>query len=291
MGNFRARPYSNEGEILVSVKTIDGEKPNVKDSFKLYNNVVIDKLISIDLRKISYQKVTLSVTGKINSNKKATTAIVRFDSAWTNYSTLRVITKKEKRESTDYFQDEISLLKTNISGKCEIKIDYLNNDNKQFQKSYEEYNKDLDKSGSRGPLDKPVVYRESKPSFPKYVLPKVEEKIEEVHNDKGDIIEGFVPGDFVSDNGPGEQHVVGCPDEYEFDPISGMCKKKVDQGRTHVDVSDYTDICHPNNYDGIDNMGHIMCSTELDVDGARLQLSTRITDQNSMNEIIREFIR
>ena len=91
-------------------------------------------------------------------------------------------------------------------------INYLN-DNKQFQKSYEEYNKDLDKSGSRGPLDKPVVYRESKPCFPKYVLPKVEE---EVHNDKGEIIEGFVAGDFVSDNGPGEQHVVGCPDEYEF---------------------------------------------------------------------------
>ncbi len=135
MGNFRARPYSNEGEILVSVKTIDSEKPNVKDSFKLYNNVVIDKLISIDLRKISYQKVTLSVTGKINSNKKATSAIVRFDSAWTNYSTLRVITKKEKRESTDYFQDEISLLKTNISGKCEIKIDYLNSSDQIIEQS------------------------------------------------------------------------------------------------------------------------------------------------------------
>ena len=167
-------------------------------------------------------------------------------------------------------------------------INYLNNDNKRFQKSYEEYNKDLDKSGSRGPLDKPVVYRESKPCFPKYVLPKVEE---EVHNDKGDVIEGFVPGDFVSDNGPGEQHVVGCPDEYEFCSKTGMCKKKVDHGRTELDISDYTDICHPNNYDGIDNMGRIMCSTELDVDGARLQLSTRITDQNSMNEIIRDFIR
>tara|TARA_Y100000593_G_scaffold77660_1_gene143865 strand:- start:531 stop:1361 length:831 start_codon:yes stop_codon:yes gene_type:complete len=173
-------------------------------------------------------------------------------------------------------------------------IDYLNNDNKQFQKSYEEYKEGVDKYKPETLLDIPVIYRVSKPSYPMYVLPeeKVEEKVEEeVHNDKGDVIEGFVPGDFVSDNGPGEQHVVGCPDEYEFDPISGMCKKKVDQGRTHVDVSDYTDICHPNNYDGIDNMGRIMCSTELDVDGARLQLSTRITDQNSMNEIIREFIR
>ena len=173
-------------------------------------------------------------------------------------------------------------------------IDYLNNDNKQFQKSYEEYTDGVDKYKPETLLDIPVIYRVSKPSYPMYVLPeeKVEEKVEEeVHNDKGDVIEGFVPGDFVSDNGPGEQHVVGCPDEYEFDPISGMCKKKVDQGRTHVDVSDYTDICHPNNYDGIDNMGHIMCSTEIDVDGARLQLSTRITDQNSMNEIIGDFIR
>ena len=164
-------------------------------------------------------------------------------------------------------------------------IDYLNNDNKTFQKSYEEYDKNLDKSNIPSLLGKSVVYRESKPVFPTYVLPKVEEE------PKGDLIEGFVPGDFASDDGPGEKHVIGCPDEYEYSRKSGMCEKKVVHGRTHVDVSDYTDICHPNNYDGIDNMGHIMCSTELDVDGARLQLSTKITDQNSMNEIIREFIR
>ena len=164
-------------------------------------------------------------------------------------------------------------------------IDYLNNDNKEYQVSYEKYDKGLDKSGSRGPLDKPHVYRISKPVFPTYVLPKVQEE------PKGDLIEGFVSGDYLTDDGPGEKHIprYSCPDEFELN--KGMCEKKVVHGRTHVDISDYTDICHPNNYDGIDNMGHIMCSTELDVDGARLQLSTNITDQSSMNEIIKHYIR
>ena len=191
-----------------------------------------------------------------------------FENNLSNNPSLNIINQNKQRQS-DLVQRQANL------------INYLNNDNKQFQKSYEEYNKDLDKKPN------PKIY-ESKPCFPKYVLPKVEE---EVHNDNGDVIEGFVPGDFVSDNGPGEQHVVGCPDEYEFCSKSGMCKKKVVHGRTRVDDSDYTDICHPNNYDGIDNMGHIMCSTELDVDGARLQLSTNITNQSSMNEIIRNYIR
>ena len=127
MGNFRARPYKNDGEIKASVKKLDGENPTDKDALKLYNNVDLDKLISIDLRKIDYTNLTLSVIGKINSNRKSASAVLRFDSAWTNYSTMKVITEKESRESHDYFQQEIMLSKTNISGKCELRIEYLDN--------------------------------------------------------------------------------------------------------------------------------------------------------------------
>lgn len=171
-------------------------------------------------------------------------------------------------------------------------IDYLNNDNKQFQKSYEKYNEGLDKSSISSLLSKPHIYHESKPVYPTYVVPEVESE-QPVHTDNGDTIEGFVPGDYVTDDGPGEKHIprYSCPDEFELNKQTGMCEKKVVHGRTQVDISDYTDICHPNNYNGIDNMGHIMCSTELDIDGARLQLSTNITDQSSMNEIIRHYIR
>jgi hypothetical protein len=163
-------------------------------------------------------------------------------------------------------------------------INYLNNDNTNIQKSYEEYNTDLDKSGSRGPLDKPVIFRESKPVFPTNTLPKVEK-------DNGDVIEGFIPGDYITDDGPGEKHITGCPDGYILNKNIGVCEQKVLHGRTHIDNSDFTDICHPNNYNGIDNMGHITCSTELDIDGSRLQLSTAITNKNSMNEIIKNYIR
>lgn len=127
MGNFRSRPYKNDGVILVSVKELDGKNPDDKAVFKLYNNVSLDKLISIDLRKISYTTVNLLVTGKINSNRNCNSAVVRFDSVWTNYSTMKVITEKESRDSYDYFQQEITLSKTNISGKCELRIEYLDN--------------------------------------------------------------------------------------------------------------------------------------------------------------------
>ena len=74
--------------------------------------------------------------------------------------------------------------------------------------------------------------------------------------------------------------------------ISNMCEKKVEHGYANIDYdSDYSDICYPNNYDGIDNHGNLMCSKEINTDGARMQLSTKITDQNSMDEIIKNFIR
>ena len=108
------------------------------------------------------------------------------------------------------------------------------------------------------------------------------------------VLEGFTSGDFISNDGPGEKHIEKghCPIEYEYSNISNMCEKKTEHGHASKEENnDYSDICYPNNYDGIDNNGNIMCSKEINVDGARMQLSTKITDQNSMNEIIKNYIR
>jgi len=108
------------------------------------------------------------------------------------------------------------------------------------------------------------------------------------------IIEGFTTGSFVSDDGPGEKYIEkgNCPIEYEYSNISNMCEKKVEHGNANIDYdSDYSDVCYPNNYDGINNDGNVMCSKEINTDGARMLLSTKITDQNSMDEIIKNNIR
>ena len=83
--------------------------------------------------------------------------------------------------------------------------------------------------------------------------------------ENGDLIEGFVSGDFLSDNGPGEQFIYTCPDEYELNN-NNLCEKKCNNCNTKYDKNihdnnQYNDICYPNNYEGIDNFGRIMCSS------------------------------
>ena len=70
----------------------------------------------------------------------------------------------------------------------------------------------------------PIEFRVTNPKFPNFVPPTkipLENKqkgLQDEENIKkdGKIIEGFQPGDFLSDNGPGEQYIEVCPDEYEF---------------------------------------------------------------------------
>jgi len=131
------------------------------------------------------------------------------------------------------------------------------------------------------------------PQYPSFVPPtliKVDNDRSYEQTDKG-LVEGFQAGDFNSDNGPGEQYIRECPDEYEYCSKSRMCKKKCVNCDTNVDTSDYNDICYPGNYDGINNFGNIMCSNDVNVDGARIQLSTEITNQNSMDELIESLRR
>lgn len=134
-----------------------------------------------------------------------------------------------------------------------------------------------------------INFRESKPNFPNFVPPKsipLKQKVQEFkkeENINGKNIEGFVSGDFNSDNGPGEQYVHVCPDEYKLE--NGTCVKKCDHCNTNYDNSDYTDICYPYNYDGIDNFGRIMCSTTQKIDNNTVRVSTQLSNINSKEQL------
>ena len=141
-----------------------------------------------------------------------------------------------------------------------------------------------------------VVFTESKPNFPSFVPPTkilLKEKkaiLKDEENIKKNIdqnidqnIEGFVSGDFFSDNGPGEQYIDVCPDEYELE--NGTCVKKCDGCDTKYDNSDYTDVCYPYNYDGIDNFGRIVCSSTHEINNTKVNVSTQLSNINSKEEM------
>tara|TARA_B100001123_G_scaffold411656_1_gene508084 strand:+ start:1815 stop:2645 length:831 start_codon:yes stop_codon:yes gene_type:complete len=136
-----------------------------------------------------------------------------------------------------------------------------------------------------------IEFQETKPKFPNFVPPTkipLENKQKELHNEEkikkdGKIIEGFQPGDFLSDNGPGEQYIEVCPDEYEFK--NGVCVKKCDHCNTNYNDSDYTDICYPYNYDGIDNFGRIMCSETQKINKNTVKVSTQLSNINSKEQL------
>jgi len=125
MGNYKALPYSDNGEIFVSVNSIDNSPPNKTQKLLLYNDTPPEKLISIDLRKIQFETVSFTITAKIAKNKNCDSTIVRFDSAWTNFSIMKSINEKDSNETFDIFKTDIVVNKGNISGKCEIRSDYL----------------------------------------------------------------------------------------------------------------------------------------------------------------------
>lgn len=201
--------------------------------------------------------------------------------------------EKSQKEIMDYAHmppkfmiQQNNIRQSNIVNKQKQLIDYLNTSNPNFQTSYEDYIENIDKSGSRSDLDISLnkLY-ESKPSFPTYVPPKLlkKETQEEPEQKKtsDDLIEGFTPGDFLSNNGPGEQYIKTCPIQYRYCKKTGLCKKLTTDGPVEIDSSDYTDICYPYNYDGIDNFGRIMCSITKNVDGREIKISTDINNLNS----------
>ena len=97
------------------------------------------------------------------------------------------------------------------------------------------------------------------------------------------LSEGFTAGDFLSNNGPGEQYIKTCPIQYRYCEKSGLCKKKTTDGPVEIDSSDY--IGYPYNYDGIDNFGRIMCSSTQTIDGKTIKISTDINNLNSKEQL------
>jgi len=169
-------------------------------------------------------------------------------------------------------------------------IDYLSKDNKKYivdlnNENGVNFDSYWDPNGLQ---THKVDFRESKPNFPNFMPPKLvplQKKIDdfkmEEKNDKS--IEGFMPGDFNSDNGPGEQYIKVCPDEYKLE--NGICVKKCDHCNTNYDNSDYTDVCYPYHYDGIDNFGRIMCSTTEKINDDTIRISTQLSNINSKEQL------
>jgi len=136
MGNYRALPYSDDGDIFVGVKLIDKSPPDEIQKLFLYNETPLESLISIDLRKIKFETVSLTITARIEKNKNCDSAIVRFDSAWTNFSIMKSINEKDINDETyDFFKTDVVINKSNISGKCEIRCDYLDENGQIIEQS------------------------------------------------------------------------------------------------------------------------------------------------------------
>ena len=169
-------------------------------------------------------------------------------------------------------------------------INYLNTSNPNVQQSYEDYIQNINDVGEREDIVNVNVQDEiyeSKPTYPTYIPPTLlkKETEEQPQEKSGDLIEGFTTGDFMSDNGPGEQYIKTCPIQYRYCAKSGLCKKKTTDGPVETDTSDYTDICYPYNYDGIDNLGRIMCSETRMIEGREVKISTDINNLNSKEQL------
>ena len=171
-------------------------------------------------------------------------------------------------------------------------VNYLNTSNPNVQQSYEEYIENINDVGARTDIVKINVQDkmyESKSAFPTYIPPTLIKKDNpeplKINKEEGDLIEGFTAGDFMSNNGPGEQYIKTCPIQYRYCAKSGLCKKKTTDGPVEIDSSDYTDICYPYNYDGIDNFGRIMCSETRVVNGHEIKISTDINNLNSKEQL------
>jgi len=222
-------------------------------------------------------------------------------------NTYNLDTPEEKINFTEQFNNNmlsgINDRRDHIIKRQHDLIKYLNTDNNNIQVNFENY-KDIENeeivmpSGFRDSdivRDESFDMYETKPQFPTYVPPKKikileepaerNEPVKDKESHDGVLIEGFVSGDFLSDNGPGEQYIDVCPDEYEYCNVTKMCKKKCIHCKTEYNDSDYTDICYPHNYDGIDNFGRIMCSRTKNIDGNTLRISTQLSHINSKEQL------
>jgi len=86
-------------------------------------------LISVDLRKLKYDSIELLITSEVETNLDVEHAILRFNSKWTNYSSERQVSKESVSDEVSIFKTNFSINKIDISGKCELRIDFLDSNN------------------------------------------------------------------------------------------------------------------------------------------------------------------
>ena len=190
---------------------------------------------------------------------------------------------KINKQSSLKQQDHINSLQNNL-------IQYLSTDSTKYLTEINSDNK-IDFNGYWN-TNNPIEFRVTNSKFPNFIPPtkiplenkqKQLQDEENIRKEEGNVIEGFQPGDFLSDNGPGEQYIEVCPNEYELK--NGVCIKKCNNCNTNYDDSDYTDVCHPYNYDGIDNFGRIMCSETKNINNNTVKVSTQLSNINSKEQL------
>jgi len=188
-------------------------------------------------------------------------------------------------ENLNYNRESALNRYTHINNIKHDLTDYLSTSSNKYLTEINNDNKiNYDGDWTQDNIKQETMY-ESKPKFPNFVPPtKIPLEKESIQVNNGKKIEGFTSGDFYSGNGPGKQYIEVCPDEYELK--NGNCIKKCDHCNTNNDDgSDYTDICYPYNYDGIDNFGRIMCSESTNINGNTVRVSTQLSNINSKEQL------
>ena len=133
MSNFIYRPYGDNKKIRVELLKVDDRNATGSEKELVYsrelNQLNFDELISIDLRKLEYDSIDLLITSEVETNLDVEHAILRFNSKWTNYSSERLVSKESVSDGVSIFKTNFLINKIDISGKCELRIDFLDSNN------------------------------------------------------------------------------------------------------------------------------------------------------------------
>jgi len=133
MTNFIYKPYKDNKKIRVELLKVDNRNATGSEKEIVYgrelNQLDFDELISVDLRKLKYDSIELLITSEVETNLDVEHAILRFNSKWTNYSSERQVSKESVSDEVSIFKTNFSINKIDISGKCELRIDFLDSNN------------------------------------------------------------------------------------------------------------------------------------------------------------------
>lgn len=134
MANFIYRPYKDNKKIKVELIKVDGRIATGIEKQVVYHQELdqlnFEEMVSIDLRKLDYETIELLVTTEIENILNVEKSILRFNSKWTNYSKEFLLSNEAgESEEVSKFKGILLIDKINISGKCELRVDFFNVDN------------------------------------------------------------------------------------------------------------------------------------------------------------------